>query len=207
MDHVKRFLTHQSEETPKVIRFPVAPKLKTDYERLWNLVYEKFTDKKDKGGHSYLQHLKDVEANVISMFSVISVGYDWFDEALEAVIAEGYEERVAIEILGYTLKMVSIGHDLLEDTDVTAEDLRNMGIPERVVYNIELLTKKEGLKYGTPEIVEYLDKIKAEPVARAVKIADLLNNLDLQRLTFVGIKPKNFHSNRLYLNALEYLMS
>jgi len=47
----------------------------------------------------------------------------------------------------YLRQAVAWGHDLFEDTDVTAEDLRAAGIPEEVIFGIDLLTRKEGESY------------------------------------------------------------
>lgn len=196
---IEQFFERQEEPKPqpKVIKFPITRKLKGDYEKLWDLVIKEFKD---------FQRLKDIEANVISMYSVISAGYPWFDEALTSIANEGYDDKECIEILGWTLKMVCIGHALIEESSITTDDLKSLGLSERAIRNIEILTKGPEIKYGTPKALEYLEKIKMEPIARATKIAGLLNELDLQRLTFVGYKPSDFHRNRLHLDALEFLM-
>lgn len=46
------------------------------------------------------------------------------------------------------------------------------GIPECVVTAVEILTKRKGLPY-----LEYLYGVRANPIARKVKIADMLSNL------------------------------
>lgn len=63
-------------------------------------------------------------------------------------------------------------HDVLEDTDQTAEELLRNGIPVEVVDRVVLLTKQKGMEYEV-----YLERVKADPIARRVKIADMLSNL------------------------------
>ena len=72
----------------------------------------------------------------------------------------------------HSLKMVALGHDLFEDTKVTAEELLAKGIPEYIVDAIKILTKKEGESYET-----YLYWVKGNFLARNVKIADMIANL------------------------------
>lgn len=63
-------------------------------------------------------------------------------------------------------------HDVLEDTRETAASLRAQGVPENVVACVETLTKREGLDYE-----QYIRNIREDPMARKVKIADMLSNL------------------------------
>jgi (p)ppGpp synthase/HD superfamily hydrolase len=63
-------------------------------------------------------------------------------------------------------------HDVLEDTPTTEADLRRHGVTEEVIAAVALLTKREGLAYES-----YLAAVKANPLARRVKIADMLSNL------------------------------
>lgn len=72
---------------------------------------------------------------------------------------------------------VALLHDVVEDTDYTFEDLTNMGFPDRVVDAIRLMTHAEGVPYMT-----YVAGLKDNPIARAVKLADLRHNSDESRL-------------------------
>lgn len=67
-------------------------------------------------------------------------------------------------------------HDVIEDSDVTAEDLLAAGISERVVAAVKLLSHDDDEPY-----MEYLARIKHDPIARAVKLADLGHNSDISR--------------------------
>jgi (p)ppGpp synthase/HD superfamily hydrolase len=80
------------------------------------------------------------------------------------------------------LLCIAVGHDLLEDTDVTVKMLREWGFTSRVVNGIVSLTKVDGESYGM-----YKAKVMMSPDAIKVKIADLTHNMDLSRL---GRRPK-----------------
>ena len=67
-------------------------------------------------------------------------------------------------------------HDVIEDTDITADDLRNAGISERVVQAVLMLTHDK-----TEPYLEYVARIKDDPIASEVKLADLAHNSDVTR--------------------------
>ena len=74
-------------------------------------------------------------------------------------------------------------HDVVEDTDVSIEQLREDGYPEEVLEAIQLLTHKKGDPY-----MPYVRNLMYNPIARAVKMADLRHNGDLTRLDVVDEK-------------------
>lgn len=82
------------------------------------------------------------------------------------------------------LQMIAIMHDLLEDTTVTRTTLEGIGYSERVIFGIECLTKLEGESEE-----QYKDKVKSNPDAIKVKMADLTHNSDIRRLK--GLRPKD----------------
>lgn len=63
-------------------------------------------------------------------------------------------------------------HDVIEDTDETAETLTEKGMPFHIVKAVVDLTKVKGESYA-----DYLIRVAANPLARKVKIADMLDNL------------------------------
>ena len=83
------------------------------------------------------------------------------------------EEAVTAELL----------HDVAEDTDYTLEDLRSMGFPDAVTDALALLTHDPSVPY-----LEYVERLKSNPIARSVKLADLTHNSDLSRLPVVTEK-------------------
>lgn len=84
-----------------------------------------------------------------------------------------HPERVVKRVAGDDFaEAVAWLHDVLEDTEENRETLLGAGIPEEVVVAVEALTKVEGLEYEA-----YLLRVRANPLARTVKIQDMLDNL------------------------------
>ena len=79
--------------------------------------------------------------------------------------------------------IVALLHDLVEDTNYTIEDLTKMGFDSAVTDAIALMTHAEGVDY-----MDYVRAIKQNPIAKAVKRADLTHNSDLTRLDVVDEK-------------------
>ena len=90
---------------------------------------------------------------------------------------------VASQVDSEEEKAVALLHDVIEDSSVTAEELLNAGLPETVVTAVQILSKKKGQDYQT-----YLKTVKSNPLARAVKLADLKHNSDLSRLETITDK-------------------
>ena len=72
--------------------------------------------------------------------------------------------------------VVALLHDVVEDTELTLDGLKDMGFPAPVLEAIALMTHEEGVPY-----MDYVKKIKGNPIARAVKLADLCHNSDETR--------------------------
>lgn len=81
------------------------------------------------------------------------------------------------------LQCIALAHDLVEDTDTTYDELRSMGFTERVIEGIAALTKLPGESYD-----QYKERVKANPDAIKVKMADLRHNTDIRRLKGVTEK-------------------
>ena len=79
--------------------------------------------------------------------------------------------------------IVALLHDVVEDTDYTLDDIRAMGFSDSVVEALALMTHDKSVPY-----MDYVAKIKSNPIAKAVKLADLKHNSDLSRLDFVDEK-------------------
>ena len=79
--------------------------------------------------------------------------------------------------------VVALLHDLVEDTEYTVEDLTNMGFGKTITDAIALLTHTDNTDY-----MDYIRTIKENPVAKAVKLADLRHNSDWSRLDFIDEK-------------------
>lgn len=78
---------------------------------------------------------------------------------------------------------VALLHDVVEDTDYTIEDIIAMGFPKPVTDALALMTHDKTVPY-----MDYVAKIKTNPIAKAVKLADLRHNSDTSRLEYVDEK-------------------
>lgn len=81
--------------------------------------------------------------------------------------------------------VVALLHDVVEDTAFTLEDLEQIGFPQRVLDALRLMTHDPSVPY-----LEYVAKLKPNPIARRVKLADLRHNSDLTRLNIVDEKAR-----------------
>jgi (p)ppGpp synthase/HD superfamily hydrolase len=72
---------------------------------------------------------------------------------------------------GDDLVMAGLLHDIIEDTDWTAEQLRGAGIPVRVVSIVEAVTNQRGVPYE-----EKIRRIVGDRNATLVKISDNAHN-------------------------------
>jgi (p)ppGpp synthase/HD superfamily hydrolase len=71
-----------------------------------------------------------------------------------------------------TVIAVALLHDILEDTDTRVIHLFNAGLPRDVIDTVVMLTKAEDCSYG-----DYIAAINRHPIARKVKIADIMDNI------------------------------
>lgn len=71
---------------------------------------------------------------------------------------------------------VALLHDVVEDTSVTLDKLREM-FPKEVTDAVALMTHEEGEDY-----LVYVTRIAGNPIAKAVKLADLRHNSDATRM-------------------------
>ena len=138
-----------------------------------NIIETAFAGKKDKAGKPYIDHLKRVAENAKNYFK----GSEYIEE----------------------LETIALLHDLLEDCpEWTKQHLRaifqNINIPT----SVEKLTKKDGLNYE-----QYIANIRNDRFAKAVKLADLKDNMDLTRLYELTEKDiertKKYHKSYIYL--------
>ncbi|WP_238547952.1 phosphohydrolase [Meridianimarinicoccus roseus] len=108
--------------------------------------------------------------------------------------------RVMGRVQGAAAQAVALMHDVLEDSDATAEDLRAAGFPEEVVAGVEAMTRAPDESYG-----DFVDRAAADPIARRVKLADIEDNLDLRRLA--GLGAADMARLQRYLAARKVLMA
>ena len=91
-------------------------------------------------------------------------------------------------------------HDVVEDTGITPEYLRENFTPE-IAEAVDVLTHRDGESYD-----EYILKIKANPLACKVKLSDIEHNMDVTRLAGNSEAMKRYDNRRKkYEHAREIL--
>lgn len=91
-------------------------------------------------------------------------------------------------------------HDVVEDTDITFEDLEKE-FPSEVIEILHYLTHEKGVPY-----LDYVQKIKENPIAVQIKLADIAHNCDHSR--FAGqvlSKEQQEYWKKKYSEALKIL--
>lgn len=106
--------------------------------------------------------------------------------------------HLAEQMKDETTTIVALLHDVAEDTDITLDDLRNEGFGNEVIDALSLLTHDPAVPY-----MDYVEMIKQNPVAKAVKLADLMHNSDLTR--FDTITDFDLKRNEKYIEAIKRL--
>ncbi|PFJ16966.1 HD domain-containing protein, partial [Bacillus cereus] len=109
-----------------------------------------------------------------------------------------HPEAVASFVNTNEEKATAYLHDVLEDTEITANDLLNAGIPHNVVKAVQGLTKEKYTPY-----FEYLSRVKENSLARTVKLADLKHNSDRSRLA--RITERDLKRLEKYRKAIKFL--
>lgn len=85
--------------------------------------------------------------------------------------------RVMLRVSTEHERMAAVLHDVVEDTPVTLERLAGEGFPQQVLAAIEALTKQPG-----ESRLQAAARAAIDPIARAVKLADNAENMDLGRI-------------------------
>lgn len=91
--------------------------------------------------------------------------------------------RLMLRMTSEAAMMAAVLHDVVEDTDWTLERLRGEGFPGEVLEAIDCLTHRDGESYE-----EFVERVRANPVARQVKVADLEDNMNIRRIGRLGAK-------------------
>lgn len=94
-------------------------------------------------------------------------------------------------------RVVAVLHDVVEDGEITLENLKLLGFSDSVVNAIDCLSRRKAEKYGN-----FISRLSINEIARKIKIEDIKDNLDLTRLNHIGEKElkrieKYHHSLKL----------
>ncbi|MBR3789258.1 MAG: bifunctional (p)ppGpp synthetase/guanosine-3',5'-bis(diphosphate) 3'-pyrophosphohydrolase [Clostridia bacterium] len=94
--------------------------------------------------------------------------------------------------------VVALLHDVVEDTDISFEDLEKQGFSDEIMDALKLLTHDKNIPY-----MDYVAEIKKNTIATKVKLADLKHNSDLTRLSVVD--EKALKRKEKYEKAIKFL--
>lgn len=141
------------------------------------IVETAFVGKKDKAGNPYIEHLIRVSKHAGKYYTGDT------------------KYKADVEVIGLL-------HDLLEDCpEWTIKHLAAIFKDASILTAIEKLTHKEEDSYDT-----YIEGLRSNPYARAVKLADLEDNMNLTRLTVITEKEiermRKYHKAFIYLKAI-----
>jgi (p)ppGpp synthase/HD superfamily hydrolase len=95
-------------------------------------------------------------------------------------------------------RIVAILHDVIEDSNLTIQDILGAGYRTEISEAIDYLTRRDGEEYD-----HFIEKIKGNVLARKIKIADIEDNLNLGRIK--DPKENDFRRIEKYRHALAEL--
>jgi len=106
--------------------------------------------------------------------------------------------RVMLQQSDDDARIVAVLHDVVEDTTVTLQQLREEGFSEEVIAAVDSVTQRQGEEYFT-----FVRRAAGNRIGRLVKIADLWDNLDPSRLA--SFTERDAERFARYRKALEML--
>ena len=109
--------------------------------------------------------------------------------------------RVSVKLDTEELRIAGLLHDVLEDTLITKDDLRELGFSNRVISIIEGVTNKVGENYND-KIKRIIDNGDIDVIK--LKYSDMSDNADKKRLAKLSIITRNRLINK-YKDNLELL--
>lgn len=121
-------------------------------------------------------------------------------------IKNGTGEEFVLHVLRVMLKMntedekiSAVLHDIIEKTNCTLEDLKQLGFSNKIINTVDALSKRKGEDYS-----DYIKRVKKDTDAVKIKIADLEDNMDIRNikeLTQTDIEKMN--RRKKYYNELK----
>lgn len=98
-------------------------------------------------------------------------------------------------------RIVSVLHDVLEDTSMTVRDLSRAGITPRLCAAVESITKRKG-----EPLARYYARVKCDSISLRVKYRDIKHNLSYRRQKYLPLADR-IRLKEKYRIALETLRS
>lgn len=97
-------------------------------------------------------------------------------------------------------QVVAALHDVVEDTPLTFKDLEDFGFPQEIIEAVDSVTRRRGESYDV-----FVSRAAQNRIGINVKIADLMDNSDPNRLSYLSEKDRQRLENK-YRRALEFLI-
>ncbi|ERK44982.1 HD domain-containing protein [Faecalitalea cylindroides] len=97
-------------------------------------------------------------------------------------------------------KAVAYLHDVVEDTNISFDDLKEYGFPNQIIEALKALTKQKNESYDV-----YIDRVIRNPIAKKVKLADMKHNSDITRIK--NPSQKDYDRCQKYLDKIQYLIN
>ena len=94
--------------------------------------------------------------------------------------------RVMMQVDSEDEQISAILHDVVEDSNLTLDDLKNEGFSETIIDTVNALSKRDGEIYD-----DYITRVSLNKTAIKIKLADLEDNMDLKRLNILTEEDKN----------------
>ena len=123
----------------------------------------------------------------------------------------GQFDKSGKDYIGHPLRVMEMGktddekiagvlHDVVEDSDWTFEALEAEGFSHEIIAALKCVTKlSENENYD-----DFIERVKKNPLATAVKINDLTDNMDIRRLPYLS--DKDVKRLKKYLKAYKRLI-
>ena len=124
---------------------------------------------------------------------------------------KGQFDKSGKDYIGHPLRVMEMGrteeerivgvlHDVVEDSEWTFEMLQAEGFSKEIIDALRCLTKlSENENYEN-----FIDRVRKNPLATAVKINDLTDNMDIRRLPYLS--DKDVKRLKKYLKAYKKLV-
>jgi len=125
---------------------------------------------------------------------------DQLDKGSRAYILHPLRMMMRLRTNDDELMAIAVLHDVVEDCKVSFDDLRHMGMTQRVIDGVKSLTRQNGETYE-----QFIDRVALNHDAMLVKREDLRDNSDITRLK--GISQKDIDRMSKYMAAFRKLDS
>jgi (p)ppGpp synthase/HD superfamily hydrolase len=107
--------------------------------------------------------------------------------------------RIMLRMSSIDERIVAVLHDVCEDCPGwTFDRLRREGFSDRIIDALDSVTKRDGEEYE-----DFVRRAVANPIGGRVKLADLLDNIDLSRIA--APSERDFQRIEKYRRAIDLI--